>query len=437
MMKKSVWALLAACALWLCLVPAALADSLGLYFGAKQVTYRPESGVTLTVKAMRAAESDLIFRIGDQRGNTYTATLPKGRNEIQIAIADSLPQDGSTTFYTLLDGDGYVRRSPGSCAAVPRGAASYSFAEDVYQTYVGREFTCKLRVENPGSLPEGTRVSLRDQQGREVYAFPHQAGRQAYSITFEADDSWYPGKWLSVWVGSRDTADDSALMAVGVTGVKAIWGVNRADNRIAFTMDCGSHNRYVPRILDILDQYHVKITFFVTGKFAAANPDLVREMSARGHEIGNHSWNHPNFDDLSKAEIYAELTRTSDLLESITGRPVTLFRPPYGHLSGQARSIVNALGMQAIRWTHESMDARSEASAANSLKYSTRDMKGGSIILTHTSAGCTVSVLDQILQFYQDNGFEVVPVSQLLLEGSTAIDESGIQYSVETQYIVQ
>ena len=232
-------------------------------------------------------------------------------------------------------------------------------------------------------------------------------------------------------MGDRDSADDTALTAIGVTGVKAIWGVNRNDSKIAFTMDCGSHNRYVPRILDVLDQYNVKITFFVTGKFAAANPDLVREMSARGHEIGNHSWNHPNFDDLNKEEIYSEVTRTSDLLEAITGKPVTLFRPPYGHLSGQARSIVNALGMQAIRWTHESMDARKEASEANSLKYATKDMQGGSIILTHTSAGCTLAVLDQILQFYQDNGFEVVPVSQLLLEGNTAVDENGIQYSID------
>ena len=429
--------MLLACAVWLCMVPAALADSLGLYFGAKQVTYRPENGVALTVKAMHAAEKEIAFRIGDQRGHTYTATLPKGRNEIQITVADHLPQDGSVTFYMLLDGEGYVRRTPGACAAVPWGAAHYAFAEDVYQTYVGREFTLKLRVENPASLPEGTRVSLRDQEGREVYAFPHQTNRQAYSVTFTADEGWYPGKWLSVWVGGRDTADDTALMAIGISGVKAIWGVDRADSKIAFTMDCGSHNRYVPRILDILDQYNVKITFFVTGKFAAANPDLVREMSARGHEIGNHSWNHPNFDDLSKAEIYSELTRTSDLLESITGKPVTLFRPPYGHLSGQARSIVNALGMQAIRWTHESMDARSEASQANSLKYSTRDMKGGSIILTHTSAGCTVSVLDQILQFYQDNGFEVVPVSQLLPEGDTVIDENGILHGGAVQYIIQ
>lgn len=428
---KRLFAAALICCLLLSLIPAALAaESLGIYFGSRQVTYKPESGVTLTLKAMHAAESDLNVTVTDQRGHAYSVVFPKGKTEMQVTIADGLPLDGSVTFYTIETGLGYVRRTPGTCAAVQRGAASYTFAEDLYQTYVGREFTCKLRVENGANLPDGTPIRLVDQAGNEVYSFAHQATRQSYNIAFTTDDSWYPGKWLSVWVGSRDTADDTTLMAIGYTGVKAIWGVDRADNKISFTMDCGSHNRYVPRILDILDQYGVKITFFVTGKFAAANPDLVREMSARGHEIGNHSWNHPNFDELNKDEIYSELTRTSDLLQSITGKPVTLFRPPYGHLSGQARSIVNALGMQAVRWTHESMDARNEASEANSLKYSTKDMKGGSIILTHTSAGCTLAVLDQILQFYQDNGFEVVPVSQLLISGPATIDENGIQHAV-------
>lgn len=428
-MKRLIAFLLTAC-LALSLLPAAVAEGpLGVYFGARQVSYTPGGNVTLTLKAMRAAEADLPVQFSDSRGTVYTIVLPKGRDSLQFTVNDPKTSNGSKTVYTLLDGEGYVRRTPGECTATPRGAAAYSFAEDVYQTYAGREMTLKLRVENPGSLAEGTRIRLVQANGEELYSFAHQTNRQSYSFTFETDESWVPGGRLSVWVAGRDTADASTLVAVGVSGLKAIWGVDRDDNKISFTMDCGSHNRYVPRILDILDQFGVKITFFVTGKFAAANPDLVREMSDRGHEIGNHSWNHPDFDTLKKEEIYSELTRTSDLLEAITGKPVTVFRPPYGHLSGQTRSIVNALGMQAVRWTHESMDARKEASEENSLKYSTKDMKGGSIILTHTSTACTLAVLDQILQFYQDNGFEVVPVSRLLLDGDAWIDEEGIQHA--------
>lgn len=428
-MRKRVVSLLLIAALMVCLAPAALADTVGLYFGAAQVTYVPEKGATLTVKAIKAPAADLTVAFHDQRGNAYTVLFPAKKTEVQVNVLDTLPTDGSKTYFTLDNGDGYVRRTPDVCVATPRGATSFTFAEHIYQAFTGRELSCKIRVENPQNLPAGTMIYLVDQRGRVLEALEHSTSRTVYNLTYTTSETWIPGRTVSIRVATRDTADDTALMAVGNTGRKAIWGVDRADNKIAFTMDCGSHNRYVMQILDILDQYGVKITFFVTGEFAAANPDMVREMAARGHEVGNHSWTHPDFDTLSKTEIYTELTRTNDLLESLTGQRVTVFRPPYGHCSGVTRSIVNALGMQAVRWTHESMDARNEASQANSLKYATKDMKGGSIILTHTSAGCTVAVLDQILQFYQDNGFEVVPVSQLLLTGDTWLDEDGIQHA--------
>ena len=428
-MLKRVFALLLTAALLLSLAPAALAASASLYFGAAEVSYSPEKGAVLTVKAVKAPAADLPFSFRDQRGNVYSAVFPAGKTQTQVTVRDTLPAGGSKTFFTLDNGDGYVRRTPDVCVATPRGAASFTFAASVYQTFTGRELACKIRVENPGNLAAGTKVYLVDERGRVLDVLEHNPVRTAYNLTYTTDESWMPGRWVSIRVETRDTADDTVLMAVGNTGRKAIWGVDRGDNKIAFTMDCGSHNRYVPTILDILDQYGVKITFFVTGKFAADNPDLVREMAARGHEIGNHSWTHPDFDTISKEQIYSELVRTSDLLESLSGQPVKVFRPPYGHCSGITRSIVNALGMSAVRWTHESMDARSEASQQNSLKYATRDLTGGSIILTHTSAGCTVAVLDQILQYYQDNGFEVVPVSQLLLDGDTWLDEDGIQHA--------
>lgn len=423
---KRFTALLLVAALLLSLAPAALAATCSLYFGASQVDYDMEKGVTLTLKAIKAPERDLEARFHDQRGNVYAVTFPAGKTELPILIRDTLPRDGSQTLFILDNNDGYVRRTPDACTAVPRGTASFAFASAIYQTFTGRDISCKIRVQNPGALAAGTRIYLVDERGRLVDTLEHNPSRTAWNLTYTTDESWMPGRYISIRVETRDTVEDTALFAVGNTGRKAIWGVDRADSKISFTMDCGSHNRYVPRILDILDQYNVKITFFVTGAFAAANPDLVREMAARGHEVGNHSWTHADFDTLDKEQIYSELSRTSDLLESLTGQPVTLFRPPYGHCSGITRSIVNALGMQAVRWTHESMDARSEASQANSLKYSTRNMQGGSIILTHTSAGCTVAVLDQILQWYQDNGFEVVPVSQLLPAGDTWLDEDGI-----------
>ncbi len=427
-MPKRLYAFILTLALVLSLLPAALANDASLYFGSQQVTYRADTGAVLTVKAVKAPDTDVPFTLSDHRGNLYSAVLPKGKSEVQVIIQDTLPLDGSKTFFYLENGDHYVCRVPDACAAVLRGSASFTFANALYQTYSGRELTIKIRVENGQNLPAETPIYVCDGDGTILETLSHNPNRQAYSLTFTTDDSWVPGRTLALWAGDRDTVDDTTLAAVGHTGKKAIWGVDRQDKKISFTMDCGSHNRYVMEILDILDRYNVKITFFVTGKFAADNPDMVREMALRGHELGNHSWNHPDFDTIDRDQIYSELTRTNALLESISGKPVKVFRPPYGHCSSQTRTIVNALGMEAVRWTHESMDARSEASKENSLKYSTTNLTGGSIILTHTSAACTVAVLDQILEYYRDNGFQVVPVSELLLQGDTWLDENGIQH---------
>lgn len=413
-------------------VPAALGEEINVSFETAALTYDSGSETALAFVASAAPESDLLLTVTDNRKNTYTVVLPAGQTRTEMPVASAASANGSKTVYTLQKGEGYARKAPYECAVTARAATVYSFANAVYQTYEGRDLTFKIRVANPDRLAADTQVTVRDEDGNVLETISHNPRRTgAYSFTYKADGSWRPGKTLSVWVDGREQADSSALMAVGVTGTKSIYGVRRDDNRISFTMDCGSGADNLPYILDTLDQFGLKITFFVTGKFAEKNPDMVREMAARGHEIGNHSWSHPSFYELTPEEMLSQLSRTSDLVEELTGKPTVLFRPPEGNCNSKIRAIVNAAGYEVIRWTHESYDARKEASQERSLKFSTKDMKGGSIILTHIDADCTVAVLPQILQWYQDNGFEVVPVGQLIYHGNTATDENGLQYLID------
>ena len=280
-------------------------------------------------------------------------------------------------------------------------------------------------------MEAGTKIELRDENGTVLETIEHNQKRTGYSFSWMTDDSWRPGKWVSLWVDGREVPDARALLAVGVTGSKSIYGVKRDDNKLAFTMDCGAGSDNLPYILDVLDEFGLKITFFVTGQFAKNNPDYIKEMAARGHEIGNHSWSHPSFYELTGEEMLSQLNRTSDLVEELTGQRPNLFRPPEGNCNSKIRAIVNAAGYEVIRWTHESYDARKEASEKNSLKYSTKDVTGGSIILTHIDADCTAAVLKDIFTWYRDNGFEVVKVSELLHTGETATDENGLQYQVQ------
>ena len=427
---KRLIALLLMLSICLGMLPAALAEDIRISFTANRFTYTCGESTEITLKANAAPKSDLTLTLADSKKNTYTVVLPAGQTEARLTVSTPLSANGSTTTFTLQKSSDYLRVAPYETAVVARGAAMFSFGASSYITYVDRDLSFKVRVSNPDRLEKGTLITLRDQDGNVVESFEHAPSRQSYSFTFHMDESWRPGKTLSVWVDGREEADASALMAVGITGSKSIYGVKRNDQKIAFTMDAGSAGENTPTILDILDKYNVKITFFVTGKFASAYPDYVKEMHARGHEIGNHSWSHPSFYNLSNDQILSEVNRTRDKIYELTGVTTTLFRPPLGDMNTKIRTLLNAAGYEVIRWTHESYDSRDGHSAEKSLKYATKDLFGGAIILTHVKANWTVSVLDQIMQYYQENGWEVVPVSELLYDGETAVDEDGLQYQI-------
>ncbi len=426
-MKKLLSLILLLCLL----MPASLADEIKVAFEVEKFTFQSGESAAIKVVASAASENDLTVKITDNRKNTYEVVIPAGQTEAELDVSYELSAGGRSTTYTIAKSDAYARGSKYNCAVTARASTVYTFYTGVYQTYVGREMAIKIAIANPERLEKGTIVELRDSEGNVLETIEHNQKRTAYSFSWTTDDSWRPGKTVSLWVAGRENADDEALLAVGQTGTKSIYGVKREDKKISFTMDCGSGSDNLPYILDVLDEYNLKITFFVTGQFAKNNPEMIKEMAARGHEIGNHSWSHPSFYDLTGEEMLSQLNRTSDLVEELTGQRPTLFRPPEGNCNSKIRAIVNAAGYEVIRWTHESYDARKEASEKNSLKYSTKDITGGSIVLTHIDADCTVAVLNDIFNWYRDNGFEVVKVSELLLSGETSTDENGLQYQVK------
>ncbi|MBQ4551948.1 MAG: polysaccharide deacetylase family protein [Clostridia bacterium] len=425
-MKKLIAVVLLLCLL----TPSVMAEGTKISFEVEKFTFMSGEKASVKVLASDVADHDRTIKITDNRKNTYEVVIPAGQNAGELDVSFELSASGRSTTYTIAKSDEYTR-SKYTCAVTARAATVYSFANGVYQTYVGREMAIKVRIANPERMEAGTKIELRDEDGTVLETIEHNQKRTGYSFSWMTDDSWRPGKWVSLWVDGREVPDARALLAVGVTGSKSIYGVKRDDNKLAFTMDCGAGSDNLPYILDVLDEFGLKITFFVTGQFAKNNPDYIKEMAARGHEIGNHSWSHPSFYELTGEEMLSQLNRTSDLVEELTGQRPNLFRPPEGNCNSKIRAIVNAAGYEVIRWTHESYDARKEASEKNSLKYSTKDVTGGSIILTHIDADCTAAVLKDIFTWYRDNGFEVVKVSELLHTGETATDENGLQYQVQ------
>lgn len=122
-------------------------------------------------------------------------------------------------------------------------------------------------------------------------------------------------------------------------------------SKLAITFDDGPNPAVTPKLLDLLDRYQAKATFFVIGRFVRQCPDLVRETSARGHAIGNHTDTHPNLIWSTPKQIQEELSRCSDAIAEESGNPPEWFRPPYGFRNPWVIPAAGALGCQTVMWT--------------------------------------------------------------------------------------
>ncbi|MDB6148115.1 MAG: polysaccharide deacetylase, partial [Spartobacteria bacterium] len=195
------------------------------------------------------------------------------------------------------------------------------------------------------------------------------------------------------------------------------------EHEVALTFDDGPDPEWTPKILDILKAANVKAAFFVVGVNAEHYPALVRRIVAEGHEIGNHTYYHPNLALCWPEHIRLELNATQLLLETITGRATTLFRPPYAADTSPSRlseltplQIAQDLNYLVVLENIDPQDwARPGADIIlQRIKQQRRD---GSIILLHDSGGDrsqTVEALPRILDWLRIRGDVVVPLSTLL-----------------------
>jgi peptidoglycan/xylan/chitin deacetylase (PgdA/CDA1 family) len=150
--------------------------------------------------------------------------------------------------------------------------------------------------------------------------------------------------YAALWPGSRILGE--ALIAPERPGA------------LALTFDDGPNPAWTPRLLETLAGHDVRATFFMLGKFAQAEPGLVRRIVAAGHLIGNHSWSHSNLALTSASRVQEELTRTSQTLEQIGGAPVRFFRPPFGARRPAVFRVAKSLGMTPVLWNAMTSDWR-------------------------------------------------------------------------------
>jgi peptidoglycan-N-acetylglucosamine deacetylase len=190
--------------------------------------------------------------------------------------------------------------------------------------------------------------------------------------------------------------------------------VRTSERDLAMTFDDGPSAEYTPRLLDLLKARHLKATFFLVGENVQAHPELVRRILAEGHEIGNHTWDHPQLSKLTDAQATDEIEKTQDAIRAACGVTPTLLRPPYGALNKPEHIwIPQQLKLNVIYWSVDTEDWKRPGAAA----ITNRVLAGaqpGAIILQHDIHGQTIDAMPAALDGLIAKGYHLVTVSQLI-----------------------
>lgn len=181
---------------------------------------------------------------------------------------------------------------------------------------------------------------------------------------------------------------------------------------LALTFDDGP-GKYAGTLLDTLKKYDAKATFFLEGQYVNSRPKYVKRMVAEGHELGNHSYSHPDFTKSDAATIRSEIQKTQDAVKKASGVEPKLLRPPYGLADLQVSDIATEFGMPMILWTAGSEDWASK-NVDKIQEQTLKVAKPNGIILMHDWVKQTVDGMPALIKTLQRKGYHLVTVSDVI-----------------------
>lgn len=205
-----------------------------------------------------------------------------------------------------------------------------------------------------------------------------------------------------------------------------IYCVQKDYKVLSISFDAAWGNEDTRQLIGILGKYNIKATFFVVGAWVDKYPESVKALHDAGHEVMSHSNSHAHFNSLSTDEIIADLNTCNDKIEAVTGVRPTLFRCPYGEYDDHVINAVRSLGIEPIQWDVDSLDWK-ELPADEITARVTSRVQPGSIVLFHNAAIHTPEALPGIIEALLREGYQFVPISQLIITGSYTIDHTGKQ----------
>jgi len=198
-------------------------------------------------------------------------------------------------------------------------------------------------------------------------------------------------------------------------------GASPGSRQLALTYDDGPNDPHTRLLLEVLARHDVKATFFQIGRFVAEKPEIARQVAHAGHEIGNHTFNHPNLIFCSAARVRSELEQCRKILADTVGEHSNLWRPPFGARLPHVLSIGRKLGLEPVMWTVSSNDWKVYSADAIEQRIAQR-IRGGDIILMHDGGHVrmganrvrTVEATDRLIRRFKHQGYQFVTVTEMM-----------------------
>lgn len=205
-----------------------------------------------------------------------------------------------------------------------------------------------------------------------------------------------------------------------------IYRVDTPDKVVAISFDATWGTDLTDEILEILKENNVYTTFFLAGQWIDKYPDYVVKIAQHGHEIGNHSYSHPHMNSLTSAGVIQELERNGEMIRDLVGEQPLIFRPPFGEYNNTVIQAASSIGYKTIQWSVDSLDWKNSTSEQIYARVMSQ-IKPGDIVLFHNAAPGTPQAIRRLIPELKKQGYDIVPVSKIILDGDYYIDHDGTQ----------
>lgn len=212
------------------------------------------------------------------------------------------------------------------------------------------------------------------------------------------------------------------------TRLVPVYSVDTQEKQVAISFDAAWGADKTQQIMEVLEEYEAGATFFLVGFWVDKYPEMVKAIDEAGFEIGTHSNTHPDMAKISQENIAKELDISTEKIKAITGKEVSLFRPPYGSYNNDLINACSQRNLIPIQWDVDSLDWKGLSATDITTRVIDKVQKG-SIILMHNNADNVVDAVKMVLERLTNEGYKVTSVGDLVYHSDYTIDRNGVQHS--------